>query len=142
MELVVDSSVTVKWYVDEQYSSEARRILADYKTRSLILLAPDLVHAEFGNIMWKKQTFQGFDANDAKMIVSKFCAEKVFRLASTEDLLEDAYPLAIAHKRTVYDMLYLALSLRFGCQFVTADEKLVNAIGSAFPNVVWLANWS
>jgi hypothetical protein len=31
--------------------------------------------------------------------------------------------------------------LREGCQFVTADEKFVNAIGSSFPNIVWIANW-
>jgi len=141
MELVVDSSVAVKWYVDEQHSTEARRILADYKAGSLILLAPDLIYAEFGNIMWKKRTFQGFNPNDAERIVKRFRAQSVFSLTSTADLVEDAYRLAVAHRRTVYDSLYLALSLRAGCQFVTADEKLVNAIGSAFPHVVWLANW-
>lgn len=62
-------------------------------------------------------------------------------LASTKELLDDAYRLAVAHKRAFYDMLYLALSLRVGCQFVTADERLVNAIGAAFPNVIWLADW-
>ena len=29
-QLVVDSSVTVKWFVVEPYSAEARRILTDY----------------------------------------------------------------------------------------------------------------
>lgn len=141
MELVVDSSVAVKWYVDEQHSSEARRILADYKTGSLTLLAPDLIYAEFGNIMWKKRTFQGFDPNDAERIVKRFRAQSIFSLTSTADLVEDAYRFGVMHRRAVYDMLYLALSLRVGCQFVTADEKLVNAIGSVFPNIIWLANW-
>ena len=48
---------------------------------------------------------------------------------------------AVIHRRTVYDMLYVALSIREGCQFVTADERLVNALGGAIPNVIWLANW-
>jgi len=57
-------------------------------------------------------------------------------------LLDSAYRLAVAHRRTVYDMLYVALSTQMGCQFVTADERLVNAIGTALPNVIWIARWS
>ena len=63
-------------------------------------------------------------------------------LTPTADLLSEAFRLAIAHERTVYDALYLALSVREQCPYVTADEKLVNAIRTAFPNVVWVANWS
>lgn len=35
-------------------------------------------------------------------------------------------------------MLYLALSIRENCPFVTADEKLVNAIQAEFQQVIWL----
>lgn len=115
MELVADSNVAVKWYVDEQHSTEARRILADYKAGSLILLAPDMIYAESGNIMWKKRTFQSFDPKDAERIVKRFRAQSVFSLTSTADLVEEAYQLAVTHKRMVYDSLYLALSLRAGC---------------------------
>jgi predicted nucleic acid-binding protein len=140
-ELVLDSGVAVKWFVLEPHSAEARRILAEYRTGNWSFLAPDFIYAEFGNILWKKQAFQGFNPTDAENIVGEFRTQIVFTLTSTAELLEDAYRLAVAHKRTVYDALYLALSLRAGCQFVTADEKLVNAIGPHFPNVVLLANW-
>jgi len=43
---------------------------------------------------------------------------------------------------TVYDMLYVALSIQRQCQFVTADERLVNAIAHTFPTVIWISNWS
>ena len=138
--LVVDSSVVVKWFVVEPYSAEARKILDEYQNGSISFLAPDLINAEFGNIIWKKHIFQGLAAMDAQNIVDDFRALQ-FTLVSTAALLDDAYKLAVKHRRTVYDSLYLALSLREGCQFVTADEKLVNAIGSSFPNIVWLANW-
>lgn len=57
-------------------------------------------------------------------------------------LLGDAYQVAVAHQRTVYDSLYLALGLCKQCSFVTADERSVNAAKSALPNVVWLADWT
>ena len=140
-DLVIDSGVAVKWFVAESDSATARRILSQYRAGKLLFHAPDFIYAEFGNIMWKKQAFQGFDPADAESIVWQFKTQVAITLTSTKDLLEDAYKLAVAHKRTVYDMLYLALSLQEHCQFVTADEKFVNAVGSSFPNIVWLANW-
>lgn len=140
-ELVVDSGVAVKWWVLESHSTEARKLFAEYRAGKWSLLAPDFIYAEFGNIMWKTQAFQGFNALDAATVIDEFRTQVTFKTTSTAALLDDAYRLAVAHKRTVYDALYLALSLRAQCRFVTADEKLVNAIGKTFPNIIWLANW-
>jgi predicted nucleic acid-binding protein len=57
--VVVDSSVVIKWFVEEPYVVEAHRILEAYETGTLLLLAPDLLYAEVGNIIWKKHRFQG-----------------------------------------------------------------------------------
>ena len=138
--LVVDSSVAVKWFVVEPYSTEARRILDAYQNGLLSFLVPDLISAEFGNIIWKKHIFQGLAASDAQDILDRF-RQLQFTFTPTAEFLEDAYKIAVTHRRTVYDALYLALSVRENCQFVTADEKLVNAVGAAFPNLVWLAKW-
>lgn len=64
------------------------------------------------------------------------------RLFRQQPSFGDAYKLAVKYQRTVYDSLYLALSLREGCQFVTADERFVNAIGSSFLNIIWVSNWT
>jgi predicted nucleic acid-binding protein len=93
-----------------------------------------------GNIIWKKHTFQGLVAADAQSILDAFC-KLTFKLTSTADLLDDAYHLAVTHRRTVYDALYLALSMREHCRFVTADERLVNAVRASLPGAIWLANW-
>lgn len=139
--LVVDSSVAVKWFVVEPYSAEARKILDEYQAGSISFLAPDLINAEFGNIIWKKHTLQGLAAADAQRIIDEFRALQ-FTFTSTATLLDEAYRIAVKHRRTVYDSLYLALSQRENCQFVTADEKLVNAVGSPFPSLIWVANWT
>jgi predicted nucleic acid-binding protein len=138
--LVIDSSVAVKWFVVEPYSTEARRILDAYQNSSLSFLAPDLINAEFGNIIWKKHLLQGLAASDAQDVLDKF-RQLQFTFVPTATLLEDAYRIAVTHRRTVYDSLYLALGIREGCQVVTADEKFVNAVGAAFPNLVWVPNW-
>jgi predicted nucleic acid-binding protein len=139
--IVVDSSVVIKWFVMEPYSTDARRILARYQTGALTLLAPDLLNAEIGNIVWKKQIFHGLAAADARLILNAFRALTI-TFTSTAVLLDEAHHLAVNSRRSVYDMLYLALSLRENCPFVTADEKLVNAIRLDFPNVAWLKDWA
>jgi predicted nucleic acid-binding protein len=93
-----------------------------------------------GNIVWKKQRFQGLAVADAYLIIEAF-RMLTFSLTSSATLLDDAVHLAITHQRTVYDALYVALSVREQCRYVTADERLVNAIGPAFPNVLWVVNW-
>ncbi len=138
--LVVDASVAVKWFVPEPYSTEAHLILDDYQTGGLSLLAPDLINAEFGNIVWKKHLFQGLDLTDAQTVIDEFRKLK-FTLTTTEALLDKAYHLAVTHRRSVYDRVYLALSIQENCKFVIADEKLVNAIGSLFPNIIRVGKW-
>ena len=62
--VVVDSSVAIKWFVVEPYSVEAHRILEGYQTGTLTPLAPDLLFAEVGNIVWKKHRFQSLAATE------------------------------------------------------------------------------
>ena len=49
--LVVDSSVAVKWYLEEEGSDRAESLLR----RNARLLAPDLLLPELGNVLWKRR---------------------------------------------------------------------------------------
>lgn len=138
--VVVDSSVVIKWFVAEPHSAESRQLLNDYITGTLDFVEPDLLYAEIGNVVWRKHVLQGMSASDAQQILDTF-SKLTLRVIASSTLLAEAYQLAVTHQRTVYDSLYLALAVREGCPFVTADEKLVNAIGSQFSNIVWIANW-
>ena len=79
--------------------------------------------------------------SDALKVMAMF-GEMEFEVTPIADLLVDAFELAITHRRTVYDSLYLALSLRENCKFITADLRLVNAVSHAMPNVVYLHDWT
>ncbi len=140
-DLVVDSSVAIKWSVSEPLVSEATAILSAYQAGTVTLLAPDLIYAELGNIIWKKQMLHGLATADAQQIIDDILGLRLTTTPSAE-LLTDGHRLAVAHGRTVYDALYLALSLRRRCPFVTADERLVNSVSAALPQVVWLGRWT
>jgi len=139
--IVVDSSVAIKWLISYPDSTKAREILDAYQQDGLLLLAPDLIYAEVGNIIWKFHRFQGLSQSDALEILQIFqTIDLIIKPSSL--LLSDAYQIASTHQRTVYDSLYIALSLRQGCPFLTADEKLVNSVRSSFSNVFKLSDWN
>lgn len=138
--LVIDSSVAVKWFVPETDSDKALQILTEYETGKYYFIAPGLIHAEYGNIIWKKQVFQGLDPSDADLAVKEF-QKLVFTLTPITALFVDAFKIAVKHKRTFYDSLYLALSIQENCKFVTADEKFYNSVIADFPQIILLANW-
>jgi predicted nucleic acid-binding protein len=48
--------------------------------------------------------------------------------------------IALDFDRTVYDSAYIALAVATGSELITADERLVNALGSRFP-VRWLGSF-
>ena len=139
-QVVIEASVAVKWFVVEPYSNEARRVLDTYQSGKASFHAPDLLPSEFANTIWKKQLFQGLAEADAKDIFAAFRRLQI-ALVPAMSLLDDAYKLAITHRRSVYDALALALSLREKCPLVTADERFVNALTGSHSQVIWVGNW-
>jgi predicted nucleic acid-binding protein len=140
-DVVIDRSVAAKWFLAEPHSDKALDILEAKKAKELALLAPEFIYAEVGNILWRRVSSGTLADADAQLFIDDF-SKIQFTLVSSASLLRDAYTLAVAHKRTVYDSLYLALSLRAKCELVTADARLFNAIGARFSDIVLLANWS
>jgi predicted nucleic acid-binding protein len=132
--------VAIKWFVVEPYTAQAEDILTQYHAGDINFLAPDLIYAEVGNIAWRKQRFEGMAATDAREIVATFQSFR-FTITASAVLLEDALQIAITHQQTVYDSLYVALSNRESCRFVTADEKLYKALKAYYPLIVWIGNW-
>ncbi|WP_347404971.1 type II toxin-antitoxin system VapC family toxin [Nodosilinea sp. LEGE 06152] len=139
--IVVDSSVAIKWFIPQKHSDKSRQILSAYQEGELDLLVPDLIYAEIGNIVWKLNRFQELSEQHAKDILKTFQLI-TFSVTPSSLLLNDAYHFAREYQRTVYDSLYVALSLRHQCLFVTGDSKLVNAVSPAHSNIVAIENWS
>ena len=122
MRLVVDASVAIKWVISEVHSASAMRALR----RSNDLLAPDLIWAEIGNVLWKKHRAELLEAQEAEQLLLDL-RRFPLRIFPSPDLYEEAWDIAVTHSRTFYDSLYLALAVKTNCRLVTADRKLLNA---------------
>ena len=123
---VVDANVAVKLYVPEVHSDKAVRFFADGHD----LLAPDLMLAEIGNIIWKKAALLGeLTEWEAKTIVDA-ASELPIEYYSANSLLAEALQIALATKRAFYDSLYVAMAAAQGCELITDDRKLHAALQS------------
>jgi predicted nucleic acid-binding protein len=92
--LVIDSGIAVKWFIEEDDSHIAQLIYDRYESGNLSFLAPDLIYAEFGNIVWKKLVFKNLDTNDSEFAVRKF-RQISFTLTPASTLFDDAFKIAV-----------------------------------------------
>ncbi len=137
--LVVDASVAVKWFLDEDFSDTAINIL----TGDHDLLAPDFIHVEVGNVIWKHSLKGRVTSQNALEIMSRLRGHG-FNTFSAEPRCGAAIELALTYNRSVYDCLYLALAIERDAVMVTADERLVNALtGTPLePHITWIGSFS
>ncbi len=136
---VVDASVAAKWLLPaagEGLLDQANRLAALHVKRELQLLAPDLIEAELGNVLWKAVRRKRISQAEAGNSLRNFVALAI-QIVPTSDLLDQALQIAVACDWSFYDSLYVALALSTKTELITADERLVNALGSRFP-VRWL----
>ena len=120
--IVVDASVAAKWFLPETHAQAAGRVLKE----NHMLLAPDLIWAEVGNVFWKKWRRGEISREVARDLLRDF---RRFPLETTpsQTLLDAAWRIATESGRPVYDSLYIALADIRTCRLITAERKLVNA---------------
>ncbi len=135
--LVVDASVAVKWFVREVHAEAAMRILDSNHE----LIAPDLIWAEFGNVLWKRRRRGEITLVTARAILLDF---KRFPIATmpVAPLVEAALEIADRLRRSVYDSLYLALAEHRECRLVTADRRFFDAASDSAlaVHMLWLGD--
>lgn len=122
MNLIVDASVAIKWFVPEIYWECAAR-LQDVPN----LYAPDFMLLECTNILSKKARRKEITRDLADEIQQNLLYLPV-QLYPWQDLLLEASDIAHATYRSVYDCLYLVLARQLEGKVVTADKKLYLAL--------------
>ena len=122
-QLVVDASVAVKWFIPEQGSIEAIKLL----TGRHLLFAPDIIRPEVGNILWKLYTRRLLTGDEAIQIIEDFLSLPI-EICASDPLMTSAFEIAASAGRTVYDSLYLALAIERNAVVITADRRLSNAL--------------
>jgi predicted nucleic acid-binding protein len=121
--LVIDASVALKWFIEEEGTTQASTLL----TGGELLIAPDLIVAEVVNAGWKAVRAGAMlpEQHDHAAARLALAFDGLFPLAA---LAPRAVAISRALNHPVYDCFYLALAEQHGATMVTADRRLLGRL--------------
>ena len=134
---VVDASVGIKLFVEEEFSEKVQILFARLADEAPAeLYVPDLFYIECANILLKytrrfKRPIEDSQADLADL------NELALKPTSTADLMEEALTLANDKNLTAYDACYAVLAKKLALPLITADEPMAKAIEWA----VWIGDF-
>jgi predicted nucleic acid-binding protein len=126
-ELVLDTSVAVKFHVPEERHEEARRLQHSVEEGEVSLLAPGTVLPEIFNAFWQKHRRDELTSDEIR-IGWGLISELPLTLYAPEDLIGRAVEISFETSVIIYDALFLALAEDAETVMVTDDDKLLRTI--------------
>jgi len=138
MKYVIDASVDIKTYVQEQDSGKAVRLRNEYHQGVHQLIAPDIYPTEMCNVLMVLERSGKIKPGESDLFFWH-CLSVLPPLFAAVPLLPRALEISKQFQQTVYDCLYIALAEHEGYELVTADERLVRAVQTTLPFVIPLS---
>ena len=115
--IVVDTSVVVKWAVEEEGAEAARQLINKQP------LAPDLVIVETGHVLTRKVRRRELDEVDAAIAFEQL--PRLLEITSSRPLERRAFELSLSLHHSMFDCYFLALAEAADAELVTADQVFV-----------------
>lgn len=138
--IVVDASVALKWYLDdEDHGQKAMNLLTRYVADEIDILAPSLLEYEVvngliiaqrrGRIKEEKvlSAIEGFASLGITMTNLASCYSRVIHFCRT-------------YSRSAYDASYMAAADKEGMPLITADDGFYNAVKKDLKWIKWLGD--
>jgi predicted nucleic acid-binding protein len=126
--------VAVKWVIPEPDSLQALEFQDDVRNGIHEIIAPDVFAEEVAHVLTKAERRKIIPVGDA--------AAHLFDILQNGPVLHPFLPLlpraveiSSATRIAVTDCIFVALAEREGCEFVTADQRLITNLSSRFPIV-------
>ena len=139
MNYALDSSVAFKWVVPEIDTDKALRLRDDYRVSIIGLFSPDVFPVELGHALTRAERQGRLTPPEAGILWHDVMATSPL-LSPSLPLMPRALEISSRWRVGIYDCLYVALAEREGCEFVTADDRLVRNLGPVFPFIVSLSS--
>jgi len=122
---VLDASVVLKWFVEEEGSHKAEALLDEHVRGAARVVVPDLLVYEAANAL---RFSGGFEAREAEKIIDALWALDLYIVAPQPDVMRSALALSFFRGISVYDSVYVALAKELGLPLITADKKLLSRL--------------
>ena len=117
---VVDASVAIKWFADEEKSEIARSLLWSAELETIRIFAPDILLYEIGNALGKGKHFGSQDIIDALDVL----LDSLVQVRNLDRLLiVQSASFMEKYSLTFYDASYAALAHTLGIPLISENPK-------------------
>jgi predicted nucleic acid-binding protein len=124
-EIVIDASVVVKWFIEENNSDKALFLRDRFIDGKVELYVPSLLYFEVLNALKYSQLFEPSELEDAGESLENY-GFKVITIKN--EIRKHMIHAAVDYNLSIYDACYLGLSIGLEKLFCTADEKIIKKI--------------
>lgn len=127
---VVDASVLIKLFLQEDQSEAVQQIIDDIYLNHAIpasLIVPDLMFVECANILRTKVRFHGYPPQTAIQAM-RYLRALALPTTASADLVEDVLSIAFVYDISAYDAVYVALAGQQHISLITADARLAQQL--------------
>ena len=118
---VLDTSVAIRWYVDQPGSEHAREL----RDAGVEFVAPAVLRWEIANVLRKKGVLVGLLTKAD--VVAALLDLPALEVTITEDDLTStvaALQLSLRHRLDLWDAAFVLMALQTGLTLLTADARL------------------
>ena len=129
MNLIVDSSVVLKWFVTEEDSDVALRLRAEHN-----FSAPDLLLIECRNALLNKVRRKKLSPDEARLLERQLIWDVEHEILPSDPLLSHAFQFALELDEATYDCIYLAAALGTERLLISANARFAAKVAATvFP---------
>ncbi|MCQ3937518.1 MAG: twitching motility protein PilT [Chloroflexi bacterium] len=137
MRCVLDASVGIKLFIEEEFSDKVERLFSKLaEDPQAEIHVPDLFYIECANILLKYTRRHNRLLEDSLKDIADL-NDLALKSTSTSELIEEALELAHEKNLTAYDACYAVLARQLALPLVTADAPLARAVDWA----VWIGDF-
>jgi len=141
-QIVLDSSVFIKLFINENDSDQALKLIEKIISRDSVILIPELFSYESFSAYCNSK-FQP-KLEDVFSLFKK-CQPYIIKAPLTQELIHGALNITKfgtpkSGYPSFYDCVYHALAIQEKCTFITADEKHFNKTHKKFGHIKLLKN--
>jgi predicted nucleic acid-binding protein len=132
MDLAVDASVVFKWLIPDAAEDDvpaAKALLADHMEGRAKIVVPPLLYYEVGNILLFGRSRPPIE--DTADALTDLFAIPLEVAPSTLVSAHGTLRLASDYSLSYYDATYVMLAEMLDCLLITADRRIVRAMGAS-----------
>ena len=123
--VVLDTSVIVKWFIEEKGSERALLWLEKYIKKEEIILVPSLFFYEIANVLRYNKRLP---TNEILNLIEELFHLNLKIEEVTPELIMRGVVLARERNISIYDAIFVVLAKIYQLSFYTADEKLYKKV--------------